>query len=69
MEASEESEILVNGEPVLTPDPNFGIGWPDDVRLLCARLFSYEETGLVDGSGDHVTLVERAVVPNLPKGS
>jgi hypothetical protein len=42
MEASEEPEILVNGEPVLVPDPNFGVEWPDDVRLLCARLFNYD---------------------------
>jgi hypothetical protein len=42
MEGSEEPEILVNGEPVLVPDPNFGVEWPDDVRLLCARLFNYD---------------------------
>lgn len=41
MEASEET-IEVNGEPILMPDPNFGIEWPDDVRLLCARLFDYD---------------------------
>jgi hypothetical protein len=28
-------------------------------------VFTPEETGLVDGSGDQVTLVERAVVPRL----
>jgi hypothetical protein len=34
---------------------------------LAQSIFAVEETGLVDGSGDHVTLVERAVIPNLPK--
>jgi hypothetical protein len=34
---------------------------------LAQAIFSTEETGLVDGSGDHVTLVERAILPNLPK--
>lgn len=33
---------------------------------LVQSIFAVEETGLVDGSGDHVTLVERAVLPNLP---
>jgi hypothetical protein len=33
---------------------------------LAQAVFTVEETGLVDGSGDHVTLVERAVLPNLP---
>ena len=33
---------------------------------LAQSIFTVEETGLVDGSGDHVTLVERAVLPNLP---
>lgn len=42
MEGSDEPEILIDGEPVLVPDPNFGIEWPDDVRLLCARLFHYD---------------------------
>jgi hypothetical protein len=42
VEASEDAVIEVNGEPVLTPDPNFGVEWPDDVRLLCARLFAYD---------------------------
>jgi hypothetical protein len=34
---------------------------------LAQSIFAVEETGLVDGSGDHVTLIERAVIPNLPK--
>jgi hypothetical protein len=36
---------------------------------LAQAVFAVEETGLVDGSGDHVTLVERALIPNLPKAS
>ena len=36
---------------------------------LAQAIFSTEETGLVDGSGDHVTLVERAILPNLPKSA
>ncbi len=36
---------------------------------LVQAIFAVEETGLVDGSGDHVTLVERALIPNLPKAS
>ncbi len=35
---------------------------------LVQSIFAVEETGLIDGSGDHVTLVERAVLPNLPSG-
>jgi len=42
VEASEDAVIEVNGEPVLTPDPNFGVEWPDDIRLLCARLLDYD---------------------------
>ncbi len=43
----------------------------EDIRsavtlTLAQSIFTVEETGLVDGSGDHVTLVERAVLPNLP---
>jgi len=36
---------------------------------LAQSIFAVEETGMVDGSADHVTLIERAVLPNLPKGS
>lgn len=39
------------------------------VTLTVAQaVFSSEETGLIDSSGDHVTLVERAVIPRLPGG-
>ncbi len=46
----------------------------EDIRsavtlTLAQAIFAVEETGLVDGSGDHVTLVERAVIPNLPSGT
>ena len=33
---------------------------------LAQAIFTVEETGLTDASGDHVTLIERAVVPSLP---
>jgi hypothetical protein len=33
---------------------------------LAQAIFTVEETGLTDASGDHVTLVERAVIPSLP---
>ena len=35
---------------------------------LAQAVFATEETGLVDSAGDHVTLVERAVVPRLGGG-
>lgn len=43
----------------------------EDIRsavtlTLAQSIFAVEDTGLVDGSGDHVTLVERAVLPNIP---
>lgn len=46
----------------------------DEIRsavtlTLAQSIFTVEETGLVDGSGDHVTLVERAVLPNIPSGT
>jgi hypothetical protein len=34
---------------------------------LAQAVFTTEETGLVDGSGDHVTLVERAVIPAIAR--
>ena len=34
---------------------------------LAQAIFTAEETGLVDGSGDHVTLVERAVLPAVSR--
>jgi hypothetical protein len=34
---------------------------------LAQSIFATEDTGLVDGSGDHVTLVERAAVPLLSR--
>ncbi|MGC1166110.1 MAG: hypothetical protein WA862_08375 [Solirubrobacterales bacterium] len=34
---------------------------------LAQAVFTPEETGLVDGSGDHVTLVERAVLPTVAR--
>jgi len=33
---------------------------------LAQSIFAVEETGLVDGSGDHVTLVERVVATSVP---
>ncbi len=43
----------------------------DEIRsavtlTLAQAIFAIDETGLVDGSADHVTLVERAVLPHLP---
>ena len=36
---------------------------------LAQAVFTPEETGLVDGSGDHVTLVERAVLPTVARST
>jgi hypothetical protein len=36
---------------------------------LAQAIFTTEETGLVDGSGDHVTLVERAVMPAVARST
>jgi len=36
---------------------------------LAQAVFTTEETGLVDGASDHVTLVERAVAPRLGSGA
>lgn len=36
---------------------------------LAQAIFTTEETGLVDGSGDHVTLVERAIVPAVSRST
>lgn len=46
----------------------------EDIRsavtlTLAQAIFAVDETGLIDGAGDHVTLVERAVLPNLPSNS
>jgi hypothetical protein len=46
----------------------------EDVRsavtlTLAQAVFTTEETGLIDGSSDHVTLVERALIPRMSSGT